>query len=254
MDSRTKPRAGLFDLQVGTREGGCGAADTGTATQFRVIDHGMSELGAELAAADDEEVPHLVRDAFLESETRERIIDLLASWEPVPLAEFQQAVVQVVYPLFVDDSPSVHERSPCDVPVMDGKRLVSALVRACEPSPDDLHSAVCSLVRNNCLAMAQHLVAEHGADLRLRPEFDEPPLFNAVRNCAYRSIDWLVNEMGQDVCEVANGGDDTVLSYAHSCASGSDVWLLQHHPTCAEVVDAPSAHVEAVAALTARAS
>ena len=133
---------------------------------------------------------------------------------------------------------------------MDAKRLVSALVLACEPSPDDLHSAVCSLVRNNCLAMAQHLVADHGADLRLRPEFDEPPLFNAVRNCAFKSIDWLVDEMQQDVCEVANGGDDTVLSYAHACASGSDKWLLQHHPKCAEVLDPPRRHAEAVAALT----
>ena len=209
----------------------------------------MSELGAALAAADDEEVPHLVREAFLESETRERIIDLLTSWEPVPLAEFQQAVVQVVYPLFVDDSPSVQERSPCDVPVMDGKRLVSALVRACGPSPDELHSAVCSLVRNNCLALAQHLVAKHGVDLHLRPEFEEPPLFNAIRNSAFKSFDWLVNEMGQDICEVANGGNDTVLSYAHSCANGADVWLLRHHPECVKVMDAPSAHLDAVAAL-----
>ena len=213
----------------------------------------MRELGDRLAAADEEEVPDLVRDAFLESETRERIINTLTSWEPVPLAEFQQVVVQVVAPFFSDDSPSVHERLPPNAGepmVVDGKRLVSALVHACEPSADDLHSAVCSLVRNNCLAMAQHLVAVHGADLCLRPEFDEPPLYNAVRNCAFNSIDWLVNEMGQDVCEVANGGNDTVLSYAHRCASGSDKWLLQHHPKCAEVVDAPSAHVKAVAALT----
>lgn len=213
----------------------------------------MSELRDQLGAADDEEVPNLVRDAFLESETREHIIDTLTSWEPVPLAAFEQAVVQVVYPFFIDDSPSVHTRLPRDAggpTVMDGKQLVSALLHACEPSPADLHSALCSLVRNNCLAMAQHLVAEHGADLRLRPEFDEPPLYNAVRNCAFKSIDWLVNEMGQDVCEVANDGDDTVLSYAHGCASGSDQWLLQHHPKCAEVVDAPSAHVEAMAALT----
>ena len=221
---------------------------------------GVSELGNQLTAADEEEVPSLVRDAFLESATRGRVIDTLTSWDPVPLAEFQQVVVQVVYPFFIDDSrddqvadpPSAHGRSPRDAgapTVLDGKRLVSALVRACEPSPDDLHSAVCSLVRNNCLAMAQHLVAEHDADLRLRPEFDEPPLFNAVRNCAFKSIDWLVNDMGQDVCEVANSGGDTVLSYAHGCASGSDEWLLQHHPKCAGVVDAPSAHVQAVAAL-----
>ena len=181
----------------------------------------MSALGDQLAAADDEEVPSLVWDAFLDSETRERLIDTLASWEPVPLAEFQQVVVPVVYPFFIDDSPSVHQTLTASAAssalssvfpkcfdageptVMDGKRLVSALLRACEPSPDDLHSAVCSLLRNNCLAMAQHLVAEHGADLRLRPEFDEPPLFNAVRNCAFKSIDWLVDEMGQDVCEVA---------------------------------------------------
>ena len=138
--------------------------------------------------------------------------------------------------------------SPRGGPSLDeGRRLLDALERACGPSLQELHCAVCSLVRNRVTSMAQHLVKSRPETLRARFSIEHPPLHHAVRNNATAAMKWLIAE-GQDVREVASHdcGSDSVLAYAHDCCSGSATWLLEHHPECADVANPNEAHRTAV--------
>ena len=129
----------------------------------------------------------------------------------------------------------------------EGRRLLDALERACGPSLQELHCAVCSLVRNRVTSMAQHLVKRRPKILRTRFSIEHPPLHHAVRNNAIGAMKWLIAE-GEDVREVASNecGSDSVLAYAHDCGSGSATWLLEHHPECADVANPNAAHKTAV--------
>ena len=70
---------------------------------------------------------------------------------------------------FMDDRPwSRGWTEATDGPSLEeGRQLVDELVRVCAPSRDELHCAVNSLVRNNMLAMAQHLAGRRAARLGL---------------------------------------------------------------------------------------
>ena len=56
-----------------------------------------------------------------------------------------------------------------------------------------------------------------------------------------------------DVRGIGNGDRDTVLSYAHLCdCAGVVEWLIDHHPECTDVPNAPEAHDAALATLRER--
>jgi hypothetical protein len=168
------------------------------------------------------------------------------------LADFED-VVPLMLP-FIDDGPDGSDarrgaegrQGPS---LSEGRRLVSAMIRCCGPCEEQLHVAICSLVRNHMLGIAQHVARGHPGVLDVRPEDERPPLFHAVRNFGAKSILWLVSA-GQDLTELASaphGGDThTVLSYAYEINSGATEWLLKTLPECANVPNAPRKHREAL--------
>lgn len=154
-----------------------------------------------------------------------------------------------------DNRPGRSWRQSTEGPSLDeGRRLVDAVVRSCGPSQAQLYCACCTLLRNGMLSMAKHLTAHSPKLLEARPPGEYPPLFHAVRNNYQGAVAWLVNA-GQKLSEIASeeAGIDSVLSYAHSCNSGSAEWLLREYPESATVEGAPPQHEEALQLLRQRA-